>query len=127
MRVLNKNRIFMRDNISDVHSILDHLLGGEIIRNEQQESILAERTPTDRKRRMIDILVKCAPKSRMFETFCYALGEEGFAHVRDTLKSDFDKFKVATPTTQAQQPVSDFERSSSTQVLSSKMCYLSFL
>lgn len=99
VRVLNKNRIFMRDKISDVHGILDHLVGNEIIRNDHLESIISERTPSDRKRRMIDILVKCMPKNRMFDTFCLALGEEGFDQVKETLLADFEKFKEVSPTT----------------------------
>ena len=96
VRTLTKNRVMIRDNMTDVAGVLDHLMSEEIIRNEQYESIMAERTPTERKRRMMDILVKCSPKEKVFNVFCEALGAEGFKEAQNSLRNDFEKHKKET-------------------------------
>ena len=91
VKTLTKNRVMIRDKLSDVQSVLDHLLSKEIMREEQYESIMAERTSTERKRRMIDILVKCSPKEKVFNEFCDALVTAKCEEARDLLRKDFEK------------------------------------
>ena len=52
---------------------------------------MAEKTSTERKRRMIDILVKCSPKKRIFNEFCDALVTAKCEEARDILRQDFEK------------------------------------
>ena len=97
VRTLTKNRVKIREMMSDVTGVLlDHLMINEIIKVEQRDSIMAENTATERKRIMMDILVKCSPKERVFNVFCDALDAVNYGNIRKILREDFEQLKRET-------------------------------
>ena len=96
VRTLTKSRVMIRDKMINVCDLLDHLKAQDIITDEHISDIKAEKTPQDRTRRTLDILVKCSPKEKVFNAFCDALGAEEYEDIRDILRQEFEKLKNET-------------------------------
>lgn len=84
--VLRTNRSWLIENIHDLDSITDYLLGVDIITENMLQEINAQKTPNGKKGKFLDFLPKRGPKA--FLAFCEALKEHD-KHVIDKINPSY--------------------------------------
>ena len=82
-KLLTRNLSFIKDNITDIDSVLDKLIEDEIIRLEDRTRILLNKNPRLQVHAMLEIVIK----KGAYNTFVEALKASGNIHIIDRLKN----------------------------------------
>ena len=95
-KALSESRTLIKYQLSDgiLNDVLDQLRAKGILAEDQYNEIRSKRTPIERKRRLMDILIKHYKIKVTFNEFCEALKIVKHSEIAEYLKENFKNFSV---------------------------------
>lgn len=82
-KFLTRNLSFIKDNITDIDSVMDKLIEDDVIRLEERSRILIHKNP----RLQIHAILETVYKKGAYGSFINALEESGNGHVIESLRN----------------------------------------